>query len=171
MRCLPARAGRQRVGNSSPMPRGLKRYFGRQDFHFITFSCYQRCQFLQSDTAKICFLEVLGEVRTQCAFRLAGYVVMPEHVHLVLDEPPGANPARIIQILKQRVSRKLRESGEIVPQDLMEKKRFWQRRYFDFNLYSEEKLRREAGLHAFESRQTRTCSSSAGVAVEQLVLV
>ncbi len=123
------------------MPRGLKRYFGRQDFHFITFSCYQRCQFLQSDTAKICFLEVLGEVRTQCAFRLAGYVVMPEHVHLVLDEPPGANPARIIQILKQRVSRKLRESGEIVPQDLMEKKRFWQRRYFDFNLYSEEKLR------------------------------
>ena len=123
------------------MPRGLKRYFGRQDFHFITFSCYQRRQFLQSDTAKICFLEILGEVRTQCAFRLAGYVVMPEHVHLVLDEPPGAKPARIIQILKQRVSRKLRESGEIVPQDLMEKKRFWQRRYFDFNLYSEEKLR------------------------------
>ena len=66
---------------------------------------------------------------------------MPDHVHLVLDEPPGAKPARIIQILKQRVSRKLRESGEIVPQDLMEKTRFWQRRYFDFNLYSEEKLR------------------------------
>ncbi len=123
------------------MPRGLKRYFGRQDLHFITFSCYQRRQFLQTDAAKICFLEILGEVRAQCAFRLAGYVVMPEHVHLVLDEPPGAKPARIIQILKQRVSRKLRESGGIVPQDLMEKKRFWQRRYFDFNLYSEEKLR------------------------------
>lgn len=120
------------------MPRGLKRYCGRQDFHFITFSCYQRRQFLQSDNAKICFLEILGEVRAQCGFRLAGYVVMPEHVHLVIDEPPGATPAQIIQILKQRVSRQLR-GAHCLADDIVDQKRFWQRRYFDFNLYSEEK--------------------------------
>ena len=71
-------------------------------------------------------------------------MVMPEHVHLLIDEPPGATPAKIIQILKQRVSRKLREKSrdeESVLEDLAEWRRFWQRRYYDFNVYSEEKLR------------------------------
>jgi putative transposase len=69
------------------LPRGLKRYCGRQDFHFITFSCYERRPFLEGDEAKVCFLNILGEVRLQMGFRLAGYVVMPEHVHLLIDAP------------------------------------------------------------------------------------
>jgi REP-associated tyrosine transposase len=129
----------QRVGILSlPMPHGLKRYSGRGDFHFITFSCYERRPFLHGDQAKRYFLKILGEVRTQTGFRLAGYVVMPEHVHLLLDEPPATTPARIIQILKQRVSRTLRVSKCSSASNL---KRFWQRRYYDFNVYSEEKLR------------------------------
>jgi putative transposase len=123
------------------MTRGLKRYSGRGDFHFITFSCYERRPFLQNNEAKACLLEILGEVRGQAGFRLAGYVVMPEHVHLLLDEPPGATPAKIIQILKQRVSRRLRGGAGCSPENLTDHKRFWQRRYYDFNVYSEEKFR------------------------------
>jgi len=126
------------------MSRGLRRQTGRQDFHFITFSCYERRPFFQSNEAKCYFLKILGEVRAQSGFRLAGYVVMPEHAHLLIDEPPGATPAKIIQILKQRVSRKLRgesRDAESVLEDLAEWRRFWQRRYYDFNVYSEEKLR------------------------------
>jgi putative transposase len=126
------------------MSRGLRRQIGHQDFHFITFSCFERRPFLQSKEAKTFFLKILGEVRGQTGFRLAGYVVMPEHVHLLIDEPPGAPPPKIIQILKQRVSRTLREEyrgTSYRPANLADWKRFWQRRYYDFNVYSEEKLR------------------------------
>jgi putative transposase len=73
---------------------------------------------------------------------------MPEHVHLLVDESPNATPATVIQVLKQRVSRTLRAKkrsarGQLAlpfPDDLAEWPRFWQRRYYDFNVYSKEKL-------------------------------
>ena len=72
-----------------PMPRRLKRYIGRGDLHFITFSCYERRAFLQSKRAKNLFVKILSEVRARHRFRLVGYVVMPEHVHLLIDESAG----------------------------------------------------------------------------------
>jgi putative transposase len=95
------------------------------------------------------FVKILGEVRARLGFRLLGYVVMPEHVHLLMDEAPKVPPAKVIQVLKQRVSRILREKkrkaqGQLelrFPGDLGEHRRFWQRRYYDFNMYSEKKLR------------------------------
>ena len=130
------------------MPRRLKRYTGRGDLHFITFSCYERRPFLQSKRAKNLFVRVLSEVRARHGFRLVGYVVMPEHVHLLIDEAAKALPAKIIQVLKQRVSRRLRGKRRGVRGQLAlpfaglaEHRRFWQRRYYDFNVYSEKKLR------------------------------
>jgi putative transposase len=118
------------------MPHHLKRFTGRGEFHFITFSCYERRPFLQNHSSKSRFLEILGQVRDQTGFHLAGYVLMPEHVHLLIDEPPQSSPAKVIQILKQRVSRTIRQ--EFLRS--MDYKRFWQRRYFDFNVHSQEKL-------------------------------
>lgn len=74
---------------------------------------------------------------------------MPEHVHLLISELPTIPPARIIQVFKQRVSRLLREKkrskpGQLelpFPGNVSELRRFWQRRYYDFNVYSEGKLR------------------------------
>ena len=131
------------------MPRRLQRYTGRGDLHFITFSCYERRAFLQSKRAKNLFVKILGEARARFGFRLIGYVLMPEHVHLLMDESPQASPAKVIQVLKQRVSRRLRgkkrgagsQRSLPFPDDLAERRRFWQRRYYDFNVYSERKLR------------------------------
>jgi putative transposase len=53
-------------------------------------------------------VKVLDEVRRRHAFPLIGYVVMPEHVHLLIGEPPKGNPSKVLQVLKQRVSRSLR---------------------------------------------------------------
>src|SRR5215472_18446659 len=85
------------------MPRRMKRYTGRGDLHFITFSCYERRPFLQTKRVKNIFVKILEEVRGRFGFRLMGYVLMPEHVHLLIDELPKALPARVIQVLKQRV--------------------------------------------------------------------
>jgi REP element-mobilizing transposase RayT len=53
-------------------------------------------------------VKVLGEVRDGYGFFARGYVVMPEHIHLFVSEPAKGTPSTIRQVLKQRVSRRLR---------------------------------------------------------------
>ncbi|GAC1682714.1 MAG: hypothetical protein NVS9B5_17810 [Terriglobales bacterium] len=60
-----------------------------------------------------------------------GYVVMPEHVHLLVSEPERNNLSRALQSLKQSVARTLALRAEDP---------FWQARYYDFNVWSEKKF-------------------------------
>jgi len=69
------------------MPDGLRRFYGRGDFHFLTFSCYERRPLLGTKQARYLPVEELARVRRQFGFLLLGYVVMPEHVHLLIGEP------------------------------------------------------------------------------------
>jgi putative transposase len=73
---------------------GLKRYCGKGDLHFITFSCYRRLPLLKTMRARDLFVKELGRVRDATGFRLIGYVVMPEHVHLLISESRRALPRR-----------------------------------------------------------------------------
>jgi putative transposase len=91
------------------MPRGLKRYYGKGDLHFVTFSCYRRWPLLGSWWARSVFVSELGRARTQYGFRLVGYVVMPEHVHVLMSEPGKGTVSTVLQMAKQRVSRRLRK--------------------------------------------------------------
>ena len=129
------------------MPKNLKRYVGRGDLHFITFTCYQRRALLGNARTRNLAAKILGEVRKRFGIALFGYVIMPEHVHVLISEGP-AIPAKVIQVFKQRVSRKMRVRKRVRPGQLSLPfppeaglRRFWQRRYFDFNVYSEKKLR------------------------------
>src|ERR1700738_4284531 len=98
-----------RVGSwGPPMPKGLKRYYGRGHLHFVTFGCYRRLPLLRGVHAKNLFLKELARVRLEYNFALVGYVVMPEHVHLLLGEPQKGTPSTVLQMLTQRTSRKLR---------------------------------------------------------------
>ena len=118
------------------MPKGLVRYQKSGDFHFITFSCYRRLPLLSQIAAYRVFERELEAVRRRYGFVVAGYVLMPEHVHLLLGEPLISSLSVVLQVLKQKTSRKLKKRGDA---------RFWQRRYYDFNVHSEfkrvEKLR------------------------------
>src|SRR6266852_8585582 len=60
-----------------PMPKGLKRYYGRGHLHFLTFSCYRRLPLLNTIRARNLFVHALGEIRERYKFLLVGYVVMP----------------------------------------------------------------------------------------------
>jgi putative transposase len=139
------------------MPHNLKRIFGSGDLHFITFTCYQRRKFLASAESKNLAVRVLGEIRDRCRFKLIGYVIMPDHIHLLISEPPGSTPAKAMQVFKQRVSqllrgKKRRNSAQLLlnfPQESLERRRFWQRRYFDMNLYSAYMIRQKLDyIHA-----------------------
>src|SRR5690349_14568167 len=90
------------------MPKGLRRRYGLGHLHFITCSCYRRLSLFASARAKNLFAKILGQVRDRHGFALLGYVVMPEHIHLLISEPAKGTPSTVLQVLKQRVSRQLR---------------------------------------------------------------
>jgi putative transposase len=86
------------------MPKGLRRLHGGGDLHFITCSCYRRLKFLGSASRRDLFLEIFEEVREKYDFVVVGYVVMPEHFHILISEPRIEPLAIAMQVLKQRVS-------------------------------------------------------------------
>jgi putative transposase len=129
------------------MAHKLIRHYGRGHLHFITFTCYRRLPLLRSIRARNVFVQILGETRDRYGFSLVGYVVMPEHIHLLISEPGRGTPSTVIQVLKQRVSRRLRHkkrnpAGQFrlaFAGDGEALRRFWQRRFYDFNVWSLKK--------------------------------
>jgi putative transposase len=114
------------------MPAGLKHYQQARQLHYITFTCYHRAPLLATPAARELVERTLERVRRWYGFYISAYVVMPEHVHLLLSEPERGNVSLAIQMLKQIVSRKLHGAGT--------RAAFWQRRYYDFNVWSERKF-------------------------------
>jgi putative transposase len=112
------------------MTKGLKRYYGQNHLHFVTFSCYHRLPLLSAVHSRNLFVEVLAKVRERFEFALVGYVVMPEHVHLLMGEPNRGTPSSVLQMLKKRVSQGAGDRS--LPH-------FWQSRFYDFNVWSHKK--------------------------------
>lgn len=111
------------------MPSRLKRYQVEGHYHFITFSCFHRLPHLNNDHARTTFEEVLERVRKRHQFFLFGYVIMPEHVHLLLTEPKLQKLSTTMSSLKGATSKLLKGS----------RKQFWQVRYYDFNVLTDKK--------------------------------
>jgi len=125
----------------------LKRHFGQGNLHFLTFSCYHRLPFFAQPRARNCFIKLLDRVRTQKKFLLLGFVIMPEHVHLLVSEPEVENLSVALQVLKQQVARillkrpKKRAPGQLqLGFTAVPEKHLWQRRFYDFNVWSEAKF-------------------------------
>ena len=124
------------------------RYQNQGCLHFITFSCYRRMKLLDSAAAKNIFERELERVRRWYGCFITGYVVMPEHVHLLISEPERGKLSLVIQMLKQITSRKLKPAADPTGDNVegaRQLKRFWQVRYYDFPVWTEgkriEKLR------------------------------
>ena len=76
------------------MPTGLRRYYGDDHLHFLTCSCYHRQRCLGSATGRDLFLRIFEQARQRYRFVVVGYVVMPDHIHLLISEPERARPRR-----------------------------------------------------------------------------
>ncbi len=128
------------------MPTGLQRYYDADYVHFITFSCYQRRPLLGNARRRDWFLDILEQTRHAYRFVVVGYVVMPEHVHLLIDEPERADPSVVIQVVKQRFAQnaidawRTEHADQQWPwKDSMNESHFWQRRFYDFVVWTEKK--------------------------------
>jgi putative transposase len=107
----------------SRMTGGLKRFHESGQSHFLTFSCYQRRPNFASPNIYTLFIECLERMRLRCEMRIYAYVVMPEHVHLLVSEPGTEILADAMHFLKLSFTKRLRRPGS-----------FWQKRHYDRNI-------------------------------------
>jgi putative transposase len=81
------------------------------------------------------FIDELLALRDELGFLLISYVVMPDHVHLILVPGPGAGLARIMQHVKGRFARRLHERNG-------DQGSLWQPRYYETVIRDEASLLR-----------------------------
>ena len=136
------------------MPR-QHHYSDGNHLDFITASTYRRVRLFDSPRFRSRFIETLDALRHEHDFRLVGYVLMPEHFHLLIWPSKAHNPSRIIGSLKQRTARHIIESLKrceepwcrrvldkiVLPETVHDQStyRVWQRSFYDFNVWSESK--------------------------------
>ena len=134
-------------------------------------------------------LQVLERVRRRYRFVVLGYVVMPEHVHLLVSEPQRTTLSTAIQALKLGFVRSVKDSDDtdasVVPRsrkggetwgtpsvgDSKTPNRFWRARFYDFNVWTEKKRIEKLALHSSQSGGAWISRVTGTVAVEQFPLV
>ena len=131
----------------------LKRFDAPGQARLLTFSCFGRQPFLRSERACRWFLDGLERSRVTHGFDLWAYVIMPEHVHLIVC--PGAAPHRMadfLYTLKKSVTNRaisfvkrnspafLKRMEDVQPNG-QSAYRFWQRGGgYDENLFNPKKV-------------------------------
>ena len=148
------------------MTKGLHRYYGSHDLHFITCSCYHRQPHLGTPDRRDLFLSILEQARRKYRFVVHGYVVMPEHFHLLMTEPESGDPSVVMKVIKERFSRRVNQSRVTNRSRAVNQSRsvnqspegapliesfaisgcshpssvaLWQKRFYDFNVWTERK--------------------------------
>ena len=74
-----------------------RRYNDPGHADFLTFSCFRRQPFLLSDRVRHWFIDAIELARQRHQLHLWAYVIMPEHVHLLIY--PRADVYSISRIL------------------------------------------------------------------------
>ncbi|HEV2499837.1 MAG TPA: transposase [Terriglobia bacterium] len=137
------------------MPR-QRHYYGLNHLHFLTASTYHRARLFDSNRFCQHFVLTLQQLRMQQNFRVIGWVLMPEHFHLLLWPSENADPSAIMQSLKERTAKFIlaqlrRQSALSWCAKMLEKlalpstvhrpstHRVWQRRFYDLNVWSPKK--------------------------------
>src|SRR5437868_5763337 len=127
---------------ADPVTRNLHRYYGAQYLHFITCSCYQRQPILGTVERRDRLVNILEETRSKYGFVVHAYVVMPEHFHLLITEPELGDPSVVMKVIKERFSKQVHtaeENAERTQSDREGSKKIWQKRFYDFNVWSAQK--------------------------------
>ena len=132
------------------MPSGLRRFHESRHSHFVTFSCDRRLPHFTSEELCDLFIHRLEDMRRRFDLRIYGYVVMPEHVHLLLSEPVKAKLSQAIHYLKLSFAKRSRSQRIAATQVSVQKAdanlghivsgSFWEQRYHDRNVRDHEEF-------------------------------
>lgn len=103
----------------------------------LTFSCFRRLPFLERDRVRLWFLDALEDARRRWPVDLWAWVIMPEHVHLLLSpRQPGLKLGKFAGHVKEHTARPAigwlkQHAPEFLPKITVQeckltRRRFWQ---------------------------------------------
>ncbi|QDV31498.1 Transposase IS200 like protein [Planctopirus ephydatiae] len=119
-------------------------YDTEKHVHFVTFSCYKRRRYLKTEFAKRIVIGHLGSRLKRQSGLCVGYVIMPDHVHALLWFPEANQLSLFMNKWKDQSSIALKKLFETrFPEywkRISEDDPIWQTRYYDFNVWSRQKI-------------------------------
>jgi putative transposase len=89
------------------MPWGLKRYYKTGALHFVTCSCHDRKSLLNQPHHRDLLMQMIEAARQRYQFAVVGYVIMPEHFHVLMSEPQEGDPSTVMQAIKISYARRV----------------------------------------------------------------
>ena len=98
------------MGHSPPHRKRVRHFDDPGHVHELTFSCFQRRQLLVDDHIRKLFCEALDRAVEGHNFRLLAFIIMPEHVHIMVQ--PRSVEGRISDLLfaiKRPVSLRIKQ--------------------------------------------------------------
>jgi REP element-mobilizing transposase RayT len=101
--------------------------------YFVTTTTAERARIFRDPQVANLFIEGLLTLRDELGFLLLSYVVMPEHVHLIVIPGPTVALPRIMQHIKGRFARRFNEGAGA-------KGKVWQPRYYESIMRDERSL-------------------------------
>src|SRR5271170_769518 len=140
------------------MPSRLKRFHHSGRTHFITFCCYRRRKLFLSDASKETFELALERVRRNFQLCVYGYVVKPEHVHLLLFRAGPGNT---------RGGDSIAQTGSVAPSD-RRGRTLLAEAILRLQHPEQPPVHREAPVRSPQPGQQRIVRSSRGLEMEQL---
>lgn len=75
-------------------------------FHYLTFVTFMRVPIFKSDDICRFFIESLKETNETLPFKLVAYVIMPDHVHLIIN-PVGCDIKAVGKMIKGKCAKKV----------------------------------------------------------------
>ena len=129
----------------------LKHYDHDGRARFITFCTHKKIPLLTNNVIRHIVIDSIAAQRIEYGFLLIGYVIMPDHVHLVfipgIDTGIGSIVGKIKRISSKRILKilKTEKANSIIEKltifrDGKDRPVFWQRRCYDHNCRSEKSM-------------------------------
>lgn len=131
------------------MRRHRTRFEIARQARYLTFSCYRRLPLFNNDGVKAAFVDCVAATKSQHEFLLLGWVIMPEHVHLMIVPDMGrATVPVVLRSMKQSFSQQVIHRWESLNAPVLNRlidprgvRHFWQRGGgYDRNIYTDAEL-------------------------------
>jgi putative transposase len=127
----------EEVNQRDRMPK-LKHYDNLGTARFVTFCCYHLAPYLNDRLTCQLLIKHIDDARFKHGFKLMGYVIMPEHVHLVMLPPDDMKLGLVIREIKSLMAREYFAPKKTAAS---EERIFWQKRCYDHNCRSDNSAR------------------------------
>ena len=147
----------------------MKKYNIENQVHFITIDTYKKIKIFDNENLYQIIIDNLNFYREKFSFKLIAYVIMPNHIHLLIQlSEKYNNISKVMQDFKSHSAKEIvnyfkagRRKPSLSPYfDASEgshlpvnykwinngkmhttsKNKIWMKDFYDFNIYSEEKF-------------------------------